>query len=278
MPTRENLETWGVRVLSVARVGTGLLFFQHGAEKLWGFANGRMIGYNFTSLIGMAGPIEVIGGLFVVLGLFTRTTAFILCGEMAVAYFTAWAPRGFWPINNGGEEAALFCFIFLWLFTAGPGPWSLDHVLRRNDRIGSWEPHGRSLLRIVLAFLFSLHGYRHLFGAFPRIAGRRGAVPMALDALPSSFGVLEIAGGLLLLIGIFTRPTAVILSCELVVAYVYSALPRTIWPVRNGGDEVLLYFLAFVYLAAMGAGTLSWDDLRKKELAELVPADAGGHT
>ena len=72
------------------------------------------------------------GGTLIFLGLFTRTTAFFLCGEMAVAYFTRWAPRGFWPINNGGEEAVIFCFIYLWLVTAGPGPWSLDHVIWRK--------------------------------------------------------------------------------------------------------------------------------------------------
>jgi putative oxidoreductase len=198
---------------------------------------------------------------------------------MAVAYFTAWAPRGFWPINNGGEEAALFCWIFLWLFTAGAGPWSLDGLLHRaakptKQAIDAWEGYGRSLLRLVVAFMFSLHGYRHLFGVFPRVAGRRGAVPMALDALPSVCGVLEIAGGLLLLIGLFTRPTALVLCCELLVAYFYSALPRAIWPVRNGGDEVLLYLLVFLYLATSGAGAWSWDDFLKKDRTGLVTANA----
>ena len=116
-------------LLSFVRIAVGLLFFQHGAEKLWGFAGGR-IDHNFASLHGIAGPIEVVGGGLIVLGLFTRTTAFILCGEMAVAYFRSWAPRGFWPINNGGEEAVVCCFIFLWLVAAGPGRWSVDALLR----------------------------------------------------------------------------------------------------------------------------------------------------
>jgi putative oxidoreductase len=118
-------------LLSVVRIAVGLLFFQHGAEKIWGFAGGRP-DHNFGTLHGIAGPIEVIGGGLLIAGLFTRTTAFILCGEMAVAYFSRWAPRGFWPITNGGEEAVIFCFLFLWLVSAGAGPWSLDYLIQRR--------------------------------------------------------------------------------------------------------------------------------------------------
>ena len=84
----------------------------------------------FGSLIWTAGFLEVVGGLLLVLGLFTRPVAFLLCGEMAVAYFRQHAPRGFWPIINGGELAVLYCFVFLYLALAGPGPVSLDRVLR----------------------------------------------------------------------------------------------------------------------------------------------------
>jgi putative oxidoreductase len=74
----------------------------------------------------VAGMLELVGGLLIILGLFTRPVAFLLSGEMAVAYFMSHAPRGLWPIANGGELAVLYCFIFLYLFTAGPGPWSVD--------------------------------------------------------------------------------------------------------------------------------------------------------
>jgi putative oxidoreductase len=127
--------SWAPKLLSILRIAFGLIFFQHGAEKLWGFAGGR-IDLDFASMRGLAGPIEVVGGALLVLGLFTRTTAFILCGEMAVAYFRSWAPRGFFPISNGGEEAVGFCFIFLWMVFAGAGPWSLDAML--------WKKHGVS--------------------------------------------------------------------------------------------------------------------------------------
>ena len=152
---------WGPYLLSILRIVTGLLFMQHGAEKLWGFAGGR-IDHNFPQLHALAGPIELIGGLLITLGLFTRTTAFILCGEMAVAYFRTWAPRGFFPINNGGEEAVIFCYVYLWLVTSGAGPWSIDALLEKRHKatksvrqiLSSWEPYARSILRIILAFVF----------------------------------------------------------------------------------------------------------------------------
>jgi len=97
------------RVLSVTRIATGLLFFEHGAEKLWGFAGGQ-VDHNFLTLHGFAGPLEVTGGTLITFGLLTRLTAFLLCGQMAVAYFDQWAGRGLFPISNGGEEAVIFCF------------------------------------------------------------------------------------------------------------------------------------------------------------------------
>jgi putative oxidoreductase len=121
-------------LLSVLRIVIGLLFIQHGTEKLWGFPNGR-IDHNFlTSMHGFAGLLEFPGGLLLILGLFTRPLAFILCGEMAVAYFHSWAPRGLWPISNGGELAAIYCFLYLWLVTAGAGPWSLDSLIRKRPK------------------------------------------------------------------------------------------------------------------------------------------------
>lgn len=144
-----------------------------------------------------------------------------------------------------------------------------------KETLASWEGYTRSLLRIILAFVFSLHGFRHSFGYFHLSGGRRAAIPMALDGLPSFFGGLEILGGLLLLLGLFTRPVAVILCAELLAAYVYSAVPRGVWPIRNGGNEVLLYFLAFLYFAVAGGGVWSLDRLlhnRRKRPTEITAA------
>ncbi len=118
---------WAPRLLSVMRVAAALLFLQHGTAKLFAFPHVPMFdGLQLMSLMGLAGILELVGGVALALGLFTRPVAFLLAGEMAVAYFMAHAPRGFFPILNGGELAALYCFVFLFIAAAGPGPWSVD--------------------------------------------------------------------------------------------------------------------------------------------------------
>lgn len=125
-------QTWEPRLLSIFRIMVGLLFLQHGLNKLFNFpATANHHAYVlFTLTPGLAGLLETIGGALIVLGLCTRYAAFILSGEMAVAYFMVYAPRGFFPWLNGGESAVLFCFAFLYLFAAGGGAWSLDRLLR----------------------------------------------------------------------------------------------------------------------------------------------------
>lgn len=110
------------------RIVTAFLFWQHGAQKLFGWMGGDQV--ELASLMGLAGILEFFGGLLVGVGLYTRYVAFILSGEMAVAYFMAHMPRGLWPIENGGEAAAFFCFAFLMMVAMGSGPLSLDRKLR----------------------------------------------------------------------------------------------------------------------------------------------------
>ena len=119
--------------LSLLRIVAGFTFSLHGFQKVFG-AFGSMGGRGaaITSLLGIAGVLETVGGILILTGLFTRCVAFVLCGEMAFAYFTRHAPRGLWPIANGGELAVLYCFIFLFLIFAGAGPWSLDRFVRRR--------------------------------------------------------------------------------------------------------------------------------------------------
>ena len=125
--------SWTPRLLSVLRIITGFLFIAHGAQKLFGFlAPPEAPTPPLFSVIGIGGVLEFFGGLLLLLGLFTRPVAFILSGMMAVAYFTAHAPQGFWPLQNKGELAVLYCFVFLFLSVAGGGEWSLDRLLRRR--------------------------------------------------------------------------------------------------------------------------------------------------
>ncbi len=116
---------------SLLRIVAGLVFICPGGMKLFGWFGGMPAGVALTPLLVAAGVIEVFGGVAIVLGLFTRAAAFLASGEMAVAYFKAHFPRGFFPIQNHGEAAVLLCFIFLFLAANGPGPFSLDQMRRR---------------------------------------------------------------------------------------------------------------------------------------------------
>src|SRR5262245_42953894 len=118
--------TWSPRLLSVLRIMTALLFLQHGTAKFFGFPHVAYFdNLQFVSLLGAAGVLELVGGALMLIGLFTRPVAFILSGFMAVAYFLAHAPQGFYPMLNQGELAVLFCFVFLYLSVAGGGEGSV---------------------------------------------------------------------------------------------------------------------------------------------------------
>ena len=118
---------WSERALGLLRIVTALLFLQHGLAKHFGFPHvASFDNLKVFSLLGLAGAIEIVASLLLLLGLFTRPAAFIMSGEMAVAYFMSHAPRGFFPILNGGELAVLYCFVFLFIAVAGGGAWSLE--------------------------------------------------------------------------------------------------------------------------------------------------------
>jgi len=132
--TNTVLSSWESRLLSILRIIAGFMFIQHGANKLFGFlAAEGAVRPPLLSMSGIAGILEFFGGLLIVLGLFTRPVAFILSGQMAVAYFMVHAPSGFWTYQNKGELAVLYCFIFLYLIAAGGGTWSLDQMLRAKS-------------------------------------------------------------------------------------------------------------------------------------------------
>lgn len=132
----QRLEAWRTHLLSLMRIVTGVLFMQHGGQKIFGFPAPQRYEFDLFSMSGIAGSLELFGGFLIVIGLFTRPTAFILSGLMAFAYFIAHAPQNFWPILNGGELAAMFCFVFLYFTAAGGGKWSADY-LRSKKRSNS---------------------------------------------------------------------------------------------------------------------------------------------
>jgi putative oxidoreductase len=127
-----NLERVGKylpETLSVVRIVVGLLFLEHGSAKLLGFPTPPSAAPAVMTLLWTQGVIELVGGLLLAVGLFTRPVAFILAGDMAVAYFMAHGPKNFFPLLNGGDAAILYCFIFLIFFVAGPGRWSVDQKM-----------------------------------------------------------------------------------------------------------------------------------------------------
>jgi putative oxidoreductase len=127
-----DLAVWKPRALSVLRIVTGLLFLEHGTGKLLGFPPSDHAAPTLLSLMGVQGVLELVGGFLILIGLFTRPVAFLLAGDMAVAYFMAHAPKSFFPTINGGQLAILFCFVFLFLVVAGGGTWSADEQLVRS--------------------------------------------------------------------------------------------------------------------------------------------------
>lgn len=127
--------SWAPYLLSILRIITAFLFMQVGTAKLFAFPAAIMPGGGtapVASLPGVAGILETFGGLLILVGLFTRPVAFLLSGEMAVAYFIAHAPQGFWPVLNQGVPAAVYSFLFLYLSAAGGGAWGLDALRRRS--------------------------------------------------------------------------------------------------------------------------------------------------
>ncbi len=125
-----RLTSWQPVALSVLRLMVGFTFSAHGMQKLFGLLGGHAVAP--LTFAWFAGCLEGIGGPLIFLGLFTRPVAFLLSGEMAVGYFRQHAPSSFWPILNHGELAVLYCFVFFYLWFAGPGPWSLDSLVRKK--------------------------------------------------------------------------------------------------------------------------------------------------
>jgi putative oxidoreductase len=125
-----SLEKGRPYILSVLRIVVALLFIEHGLQKYFGFPSA---GPPMRALLYVQGVIEIVGGILLLIGVYTRVVAFILAGDMAVAYFMAHFPRSFFPAVNGGDAAVLFCFVFFYFFFAGGGAWSLDRTALKQD-------------------------------------------------------------------------------------------------------------------------------------------------
>ncbi len=140
MVSSSTAAVWAPRVLSILRIMAALLLLQHGTQKFLGFPAfpaGRSAPA-MMSMSWLAGVIELVCGCLMAIGLFTRPAAFLASGMTAVAYWLVHAGQNFYPILNGGELAALYCFVFLYIAVAGPGPWSVDAKLRQDGKLPAW--------------------------------------------------------------------------------------------------------------------------------------------
>jgi putative oxidoreductase len=135
---RDSLQAWSPQLRSVLRMVTALLFIQHGSAKLFHAPYQAAFAHlHLASLLGVQGILEFFGGLLLLVGLFSRPIAFLLAGDMAVAFFMVHFRRGWLPILNGGDLAVLFTFVYLYLWFAGPGPWSIDAWLHGNRTVAT---------------------------------------------------------------------------------------------------------------------------------------------
>jgi putative oxidoreductase len=134
---QEKLTRGAPIMLGILRIMTGLLFLEHGTQKFLSFPAGEYAGagWGFDNPGAYAGVIELVTGLLIAIGLFTRPAAFLASGTMAAAYFMAHATQNFWPVNNMGDAAILYCFVFLYFVFAGPGRFSLDQAVRGRERV-----------------------------------------------------------------------------------------------------------------------------------------------
>jgi putative oxidoreductase len=266
---RPHLDRWAPRLLSILRIVVAFLFIQHGTQKLFGFpSTAEPPSPELAPLWLLAGVLETFGGLAILLGLFTRPVAFILSGEMAVAYFLVHARQNFWPILSGGDLAAFYSFMFLYLAAAGGGSWSLDRLWRGDGKesgafLAAWEPQLLSILRIMSAFLFVVHGTEEIIG----IPWPPDEEPFAGPDLSSRVGIahlIETVFGPLLLVGLFARPVAFLLSGEMAFAYFLSHAPRDFWTVINRGEDAVFFCFVFLYFVARGPGPWSLDNVWRR--------------
>ena len=288
----KNLNTflgrWSPQILGIMRIAVAFLLVAHGTQTLFGYPiSGEFAGVDLFSWTGLAGILETFGGLAVLLGIFTRPLALILSAEQALVYLTTYASVGLWPRLNGGDLAFFYCFLFLYLAAVGGGPWSLDAALRGktkapSDYLAVWEPQLRSVLRIVVTFLFVTHGTEDLFGwPWDSAAGPFPGPGPGLAGLQGVAHVMEVTGAPVLLLGLLTKPLAFIFSGEMAVAYFYSHQPRTFWPILNAGEDAVFFSFTFLYFAAVGGGPWALDRLlgrgaaKSQEESPADDADAG---
>ena len=262
---------WTSELKSIARIIFGFLLFRHGMEQVLGYPD-AFTDVAGTSFLGVLKLMAFPGGLLMMLGLLTRLVTL----AVSLSYLAYWLVEPFSEFLQG--ELALFgrpslfgaggapsdpllltAFFFLYLFTAGPGVWSLDRLWNLDTNATSdsrWTAHSLAALRFVAGFLFIFHGLEKVFGRFP-------LDPMSTRALAAT---LECVGGPMLMLGLFSRPFAFLLSGEMAFAYFMNHWPERFWGsfVEPNQEASILNCFLFLFLWAVGPGALSLDGVWKR--------------
>jgi putative oxidoreductase len=266
---------WAPYLQSLARIIFGFLVLRHGMEQVFGFPEASTAAR--TSFNGVLELLALPCGLLIMLGLWTRQVSLVLAAMYAIFFFVGplQVGRGVFPHRNGGDPVLLNAFFFLYLAAAGGGAWSLDRLVnsrREAAADATWAPYALGILRIAAGCLFLMHGLEKYFGVG---GGRIDRDPFTIRGLA---GLLESVGGPLIILGLFTRPTAFILSGEMAVAYFRSWAPQGFWRSFSGpGMEAsILFCYLFLFLSAAGSGAWSLDGLwRRRRGQDRFPIEAG---
>jgi putative oxidoreductase len=242
---------------SLARMIFGFLVVRHGMEQWFAFPEA-----SDASRMSLEGVLELVAlpaGLLMILGLFTRPVGLGLAAMYFALYFVGPLSRGPFPHRNGGDPVLLNAFFFLYLAAAGGGAWSVDRLRGVASQDSRWAPVALSVLRIAAGCLFLMHGLEKFFA----VGG--GRIDRDIMTMRGLAGWLETVGGSLVILGLFTRPVAFILSGEMAVAYFRTWAPRGFWQSFSGpGMEAsILFCFLFLFLCAAGPGPLSLDALRR---------------
>jgi len=246
-------------LLSVARIIFGFLVLRHGMEQVFGFPEA-----SDAARVSYAGAVELIAfpaGLLIILGLYTRPVSLVLAVLYFILFFLGPLQIGPYTHRNGGDPILLNAFFFMYLSVAGGGAWSVDRLRGATSIDKRMEPFALGVLRIAAAGLFLMHGLEKIFG----VGG--GRIDRDITTIRGLGGWIEIIGGSLFGVGLFTRPVAFVLSGEMAVAYFRTWAPRGFWRSfeQAGMEASILFCFLFLFFWATGPGAWCLDAWRGKK-------------
>jgi putative oxidoreductase len=246
-------------LLSVARIIFGFLVLRHGMEQVLSYPEA-----SHAARVSYEGAVELIAfpaSLLIILGLFTRPVSLVLAVLYFILFFLGPLQIGPYTHRNGGDPILLNAFFFLYLAVAGGGAWSADRLRGATSVDKRLEPFALGLLRIAAAGLFLMHGLEKIFG----VGG--GRIDRDITSIRGLGGYIEIVGGSLFGVGLFTRPVAFVLSGEMAVAYFRTWAPRGFWRSfeQAGMEASILFCFLFLFFWATGPGAWCLDARRGKK-------------